>query len=79
MEKSYYIGPDGSMLEGLWVLDTTGTPHYIPASLAFAAPVLLAACQKAIETIDDDAPGPGCTEKQLLALLRSAVAVAERV
>ena len=43
-----------------------------------AAPELLAACKLAIEMIDDDAPGPGTTERDLLRQLRAAIAKAGR-
>ena len=42
-----------------------------------AAPELLEACRIAIETFDDNAPGPGDTEKGALRRLRAAIAKAE--
>jgi hypothetical protein len=47
------------------------------ANLIAAAPDLLEACEKAVETIDDDAPGAGLTERGLLRLLRAAIAKAK--
>lgn len=44
------------------------------ANLIAAAPDLLAACEAAAETFDDDAPGPGLTEREALKKLKSAIA-----
>lgn len=41
-----------------------------------AVPDLLAACEMAIETFDDNSPGPGLTEKQCLRMLHAAIAKA---
>ena len=47
------------------------------AILAAAVPELLEACRIAVETFDDDAPGPGDTEKGALRRLRAAIFKAE--
>ena len=38
---------------------------------------LLEACKMAVETFDDDAPGPGLSEREALRMLRKAIAKAE--
>ena len=36
---------------------------------------LLTACEMAVETLDDDSPGPGLSEHQCLVMLRAAIAI----
>ena len=46
------------------------------ARLIAAAPEMLEALELAVETLDDDAPGPGTTEKDLLRQIRTTIAKA---
>jgi len=61
-----------------WELDGN-TVRLLRAAIAGSSTDLLDACRKAIETLDDDAPGLGYSKSELIRILYAAVSKFEEV